>query len=57
LAKGHSKSLECGLCLVVVVFPLDVVDVEGHPRLCRERLEDVRDHLARQLTDLLSFKI
>ena len=37
---------------MVVVHPADAVDVERDPRGHGERVEDVRDHLAREVTDL-----
>ncbi len=48
--------VDCCL-LVVVVLAADDVDVEGHARALRERLEHVRDHLARQIPDLLALEL
>jgi len=46
------------LCLlVVVVLSPDDVDVEGDAGTLGERLEDVRDHLARQVSDLLALEL
>ena len=52
-SQGSRRYLERRLCAVVVVVAVEALDVQTEPRRLRKRLEDVRDHLARELAQLL----
>mmetsp|Transcript_24757 Transcript_24757/g.58932 ORF Transcript_24757/g.58932 Transcript_24757/m.58932 type:complete len:208 (-) Transcript_24757:16-639(-) len=57
LAERNTQRLECRLRLVVVVLALEVVNVQRDAPLRRERLHNVRDHLARELPDHLPLEV
>jgi hypothetical protein len=52
--KGRKKEKSA---LVVVVDTAKDVDVKGDTSGLRERLKDVRDHLSREVSDLLALEL
>lgn len=52
--ERERESMEIGDLLVVIVLALEDIDVEGDARGSGKREQDVGNHLARQLADLLA---
>lgn len=55
--KGQREGEE-HMCLpVMVIFASEDIDMECHTRRHRERVEDVRDHLCREIANFFSLEL